>query len=184
MSGKSTLENFKAMLGEARLPERTVPICLRGDLAADHEQLERQLAQAEKTGATSLEGSGAGDLADRILAVEADMREHTYEFRLRALPRARWRALVAEHPPRKDDDGGVVDADRIGVNADTFYDAIVRACLVDPELTDGEWETLTGALTDRQCDDLAEAAWDLNRRDVDIPFSRAASRMRRTTAGG
>jgi hypothetical protein len=158
-------------------------ICLRGDLAADHEAAERDLEQAEKTGSDSLAGSGAGALADRIEALEAEMREHTYEFRLRALPRVQWRALCAEHPPRKAEDGSVVDTDRIGVNADTFYDAIIRACLVDPELTDDDWEQLAGALTDRQYDELADAAWGLNRREVDIPFSHAASRMKRVSAG-
>jgi hypothetical protein len=182
MSGKSTLKNFKTMLAEAKLPESTVEVCLRGDLAADHEALERQLEQAERSGADSLAGSGAGELADKILALEAEMREHTYEFRLRALPRPAWRGLCAEHPPRKGDDGAVVDADRIGVNADTFYDAIIRACLVDPELADDEWGQLVDALTDRQYDVLADAAWGLNRREVDIPFSRAASRMKRDSA--
>jgi hypothetical protein len=182
VSGKGTLKNFKAMLAEAKLPEGTIEICLRGDLAADHEAAERELEQAEKTGADSLAGSGAGDIANRILALEDEMREHTYEFRLRALPRAEWRALCAEHPPRKADDGSVVDTDRIGVNADTFYDAIIRACLVDPELTDDDWGQLAGALTDRQYDELADAAWGLNRREVDIPFSRAASRMKRDSA--
>lgn len=182
MSGKSTLKNFKSMLAEAKLPETTVMICLRGDLAADHEAAERELAQAENRGPDSLAGSGAGEIAGRIEALEAQMREHAYEFRLRALPRAAWRALCADHPPRKADDGSVVDADRIGVNADTFYDAIIRACLVDPELDDADWALLVEALTDRQYDEIAEAAWGLNRREVDVPFSRAASRMRQVSA--
>jgi hypothetical protein len=37
VSGNATLNNFKTMLGTAKLPERTVPICLRGDLQAEHE---------------------------------------------------------------------------------------------------------------------------------------------------
>ncbi len=101
MSGKGTMRSFKAMLAEAKLPEATVEICLRGDLAADHEVLVRELKRAEDSGAESLAGSGAGELADRIVALEDEMREHTYEFRLRALPRAEWRALCHAHPPRR-----------------------------------------------------------------------------------
>jgi hypothetical protein len=182
VSGKAT-KNFKTMLAEAKLPESTVMICLRGDLAADHEAAERELKRAEEASADSLAGSGAGELVDRIEALEVQMREHTYEFRLRALPKPRWRALVAEHPPRRDGDNGIVDSDRIGVNAETFYDAIIRACLVDPELDDDEWAQLVDALTDRQYDDIADAAWSLNRREVDIPFSHAASRMKRASSG-
>jgi hypothetical protein len=159
VSGKATLKNFKTMLAEAKLPESTVMICLRGDLAADHEAAERELKRAEEASADSLAGSGAGELVDR------------------------WRALVAEHPPRRDGDNGIVDSDRIGVNAETFYDAIIRACLVDPELDDDEWAQLVDALTDRQYDDIADAAWSLNRREVDIPFSHAASRMKRASSG-
>lgn len=183
MSGKSTMKNFKAMLDAAKLPETTVLVCLRGDLQADHEAAERELERAEAAGTDSLAGSGVGALVDRIQALEAEMREHSYEFRLRALPRAQWRTLVADHPPRRGDDNEIVDTDRIGVNAETFYDAIVRACLVDPELTDEDWQQLSAALTDRQFDELSDAAWGLNRREVDIPFSRAASRMKRASDG-
>ena len=183
MSGKSTLPNFKKALAGAKLPEATVLVCLRGDLVAEHERAERELEQAEKTTGDSLAGSGAGAIADRIRELEQQMREESYEFRFRALPRPAWRALVAEHPPRKADDTTLVDEDRIGVNADTFYDAMLRACLVEPELDDADWEQLFAALTDRQYDDLSSTAWGLNRREVDIPFSRAASRMRQGSAG-
>lgn len=181
MSGRSTLKNFASMLAEAKLPERTVPICLRGDLVADHEQAERELEQAEQKAVDSLAGSGAGQIAQRIEALEEQMREHTYDFRLRALPRAGWRALVDRHPPRRDEQNAIVDTDRIGVNAETFYPAIVRACLVDPVLDEAQWQTLVDSLTDRQFEDLADAAWALNRREVDVPFSRAASRTKAAT---
>jgi hypothetical protein len=183
VSGKGTLKNFKAMLAEAKLPERTVEICLRGDLVADHETAERQLEQADKQGSDSLAGSGAGEIADRLEALEQEMREHTYEFRLRALPKPAWRKLCGEHPPRRGEDNETVEPDRyVGINAETFYEAMIRSCLVDPELDDESWAQLSEALTDRQFEDLSDAAWAVNRREVDIPFSRAASRMKRDSA--
>jgi hypothetical protein len=173
--------DFRALLADAKLPEKTVPTCLRGDLVAAHEAAETELDAASRATGDSLAGNGAGAIAERIEALETQMRDSTYPFRFRALPKPRWRALCGEHPPRRGDDGEVVDTDRIGVNAETFYDAIIRACLVDPQLTDDEWAQLQNALTDRQYDELAEAAWGVNRREVDIPFSLAASRMRRGT---
>src|SRR4051812_32715624 len=108
------------MLAEAKLPESTVMICLRGDLAADHEAAERDLVQAEKKGAESLAGAGVAEIVDRIEALEAEMREHTYEFRLRALPRADWRALCNSHPPRRGEDDEIVEPDRfVGINPET-----------------------------------------------------------------
>jgi hypothetical protein len=177
---------FAKLLADAKLPERTVVICLRGDLVADHEAAERELEQAERQALNSLAGTGAGPIIERIEALETEMREHSYEFRLRALPRPAWLKLCTEHPPRRDEESGeIVDADRrLGVNAETFYTAIIRACLIDPVLTDEQWQQLDGSLTDRQFDELSGAAWALNRGAVDVPFSRAASLMKRDSAVG
>lgn len=180
MSGKSTMRSFKAMLAEAKLPERTVQICLRGDLVADHEAAERELEQAQRSAANSLAGNGAAAIADRIEALEAEMREHTYDFRLRALPRSEFRSLQVAHPPRE---GEKLDTG-FGVNSETFFPALIRATVIDPELSDTDWsELLDTRLTDFQFNELALSAWALNAREVDIPFSLAASRLRRATAG-
>jgi hypothetical protein len=178
--------DFRDLLKQAKLPERSVPVCMRGDLAADHEALERQLQAAQDRPVDSLEGNGAGELADRIAALEAEMREHTYTFRLRALPRAEFRKLVAAHPPRRGDDGEPVREDAVlGACGDTLFPALVRASTVDPQLDDAEWaELLDEKLTDRQFSDLTDAAWFLNRGEVDIPFSRAASQANRSTEPG
>ncbi|MEU8371223.1 hypothetical protein [Micromonospora tulbaghiae] len=175
------MTDFKTLLAGAKLPERTVPICLRGDLTAEFEELEQQLDDALRVPASSLEGDGSAAIAERIEALRAQMQAHTYRFRLRAMPHPAWRAFCAEHPPREDDEGKVDERDRlIGVNTETFYEALVRRSVVDPQLDDAEWQTLLGgALTDRQFTELAETAWALNRREVDIPFSPAASRMTR-----
>jgi hypothetical protein len=81
------MTDIKSMLNGARLPERTVPICLRGDLVAEHEELERQLEEANRRASDSLAGNGAGELADRIEALQEEMRAATVTFRVRALPK-------------------------------------------------------------------------------------------------
>jgi hypothetical protein len=178
MSGKGTMRSFKTMLAEAKLPERTVQICLRGDLVADHEAAERELEQAQRNAATSLAGNGAAEIAERIEALEGRMREHTYDLRLRALPRSEFRSLQVAHPPRE---GEKLDAG-FGVNGETFFPALIRATVVDPVLDDAEWADLLDThLTDFQFNDIALSAWGLNAREVDIPFSLAASRLRRAT---
>lgn len=183
MSGKSTLKNFKEMLGTAQLPEKTVPICLRGDLVAEFEETERALELEQAKSTVSLDGGGqVGFLAEKIETLRDQMREDTYTFRLRALPKRQWRSLVSEHPPRPTDDGGIDDRDRfLGVNSDTFFDAMIRACVIDPELDDETWNELNEKLTDKQYDSLADTAWSLNRSDIDVPFSRAASLISRTS---
>lgn len=179
------MTDIKSMLAEARLPERTVPICLRGDLVAEHEELERQLEQANQRASDSLAGNGAGDLVDRIEALQEEMRAATVTFRVRALPKPVWRALLAEHPPRHDDDDKPNPEDAtVGLNMETFWDALVRACLIEPVIDDEAWALMAGTegrLTDRQIGQLADAAWAVNRGDVSVPFSHAVSQARRTT---
>lgn len=181
MSGNGTLKNFKAMLAQAKLPERTVPICLRGDLVAQHEQLNEELELLEKKAVDSLAGNGGAELAERITELEEQMRESTYPFLLRAMPRHEYGAFRSKHPVRLNDDGKPVDLRdfKFEMNVDTGAEPLVRASLVDPEMSDEEWSQLSETLTDSQFEDLFLAAWTLNRRDVDIPFSRAASRLTR-----
>jgi hypothetical protein len=184
MMGDSTKKNFKAMLAGARLPEKTVPICLRGDLVAEFERLDRQLQEARRKPADSLAGTGEGEILDRMETVRQQMQDNTCDVVLRAKPKAEWRALCADHSPRKTDDGTIDERDvMLGVNAETFFDAIIRACMIDPELDDQTWAEFEAALTDRQFQDLAEAAWAVNRSDVDIPFLPAASRNSRDSGG-
>jgi hypothetical protein len=96
MMGDSTKKNFKAMLAGARLPEKTVPICLRGDLVAEFERLDRQLQEARRKPADSLAGTGEGEILDRMETVRQQMQDHSYDVVLRAKPKAEWRALCAE----------------------------------------------------------------------------------------
>jgi len=173
-------KDIKALIRGAKLPECTVPVCLNADLTAEFERAERELSEATQRPADSLAAGGqARQIAERIEALRAEMVEHTIDFRLRAMQRPRWKAFVAAHPPRRADDGGVHERDRsIGVNTETFFDALIRASVVEPELDDEDWSLLLDEkLTDRQVDQISDAAWSLNRREVDVPFSRAASRI-------
>lgn len=189
------MSNIKTRIKAARLPECTVPICLRGDLVAEFEELERQLTESLRTPADSLEGDGSGSIAERMEELRQQMLDETTPFRLRALPKPKWRKFVGSHPPRETEDGKIDARDQaLGVNVDTFFDALIRRSVVDPALDEEDWldliggvrkledgteEEVEGVLTSRQFDDLGNAAWGLNRREISIPFSPAASRMTR-----
>ena len=96
------MSDVKALIASARLPERSVAICLQPDLTAELQDLERRLEEADATqrASGSLAGGERVELAQQMEDVRARMKSHTVDFRLRALPRRRWTALVAEHPPR------------------------------------------------------------------------------------
>jgi hypothetical protein len=175
---------FTDLLKGAKLPERTVEVCLRADLAAEFDLLERQLAEAQQKSPDSLAGTGAADLAERIEALQAQMREHTYPFRLRALKRHEFKKLMDAHPPRRGDDGEIVEADRLSAcNTEAMFPVLIRACVYDPQPSDEEWQLLLDeTLTDYQFTDLANVAWYLNQGSIDVPFSFAVSQLRRGSA--
>ncbi len=172
-------KDVEALIRGAKLPERSVPVCMHPDLVAEHERLERELDKARQQARTSLaDGGQAQRLAERIRELEAEMEESMVEFKLRAMPRPTWKAFIAAHPPRRDGDSVDERDAAIGVNVETFFPAIVRRCTISPELSDELWTLLLDEkLTDRQFDTLSNAAWYLNRGEVDVPFSRAASRI-------
>lgn len=178
--------DFKTMRKASTRAERIIPVCLRGDLLADHELLRQELRDAEAASGDSMERVGVGELNDRIKAVEAEIRENTYRFRLRAMSNPDWRAFIAAHPPRRGDDGEIVEADKsLELNTETFYDDLVRVSIVDPDpADDATWEEIRDSLTDYQYQEFAEAAWNLNRREVSIPLSPAGSPTRRDSGGG
>ena len=184
MAGRAPRDkrDHKALIKGAGLPERSVPICLHADLRARMEDLERDLQTAEKAredaGSSLASGGESHRIANEIEQLREHMIEHTLTFRLRALPRRRWTSLQVDFPPR---DGNTHDT-VAGVNIDAFGDALVRACVFEPEMDDEDWANLDDALSDGQWQQLANAAWAINAREVYVPFSRSASRIIRASA--
>lgn len=180
------MTTFQEKIANAKLPRLTVPICLRGDLVAEIEQADRELVDAGSLpSAGGMEdGARLRELAERIEALRAEMREddNNHVFVLEALSGPKYRALKAEHPPRLDDNGEVIAEDRTtGANVDTLAEPLLRACCVDPVLDDATWRTVEPVLSDGQCNELITAALLVNQGTVRVPFSRAASRVMRST---
>lgn len=203
-------QSVKDLIRQARRPERTYELCLRGDLQAEWEALDRRLAEITRQGPASLEGDDRVKIARRMEELRTQMEAAQLTLTVRALRPDEFRDLEAQHPPHKeprktpkkpadDADDAAVEAyeqavadhrravdlaarDRQagGVNVDTFYAALIRACVVDPALDDDDWDRLDDVLTDRQFNELAGLALVVNRGEVSVPFSPTASRLTRT----
>ena len=167
-----------AVLASSRLPERTVPICLRGDLVASFEELERDLHAAQENPQNdSMAGNvEARAIAEQMEALRSDMLAGTVTLRLRAVTNPKWNRLVADHEPR---DGNAADKS-FGYNHEAFFPALVRACLVD--VTEAQWVALYDAMSSGQFEQLSDAAVSVSRRRVDPPRSFAASEALRSGA--
>jgi hypothetical protein len=189
------VEDLDALLGEDSRPERVVNLCLRGHLQAEWDQLKAQYdaGPGDDDQAMMHERARKQRIAEQLGDIERRMRAGTIRVRLRALPRRRvpgmpaeqvvWEELLASHPPRKDGHGKVDQRDAAaGVNVETFFDALVRASIVEPALTDEQWQKLDAKLSSAQFDQLSTSAWNLNRSGVDVPFSPAVSTMRKLAA--
>lgn len=182
MSNTRKAKSAKELIKAAKLPERTVDICLRGDLATEVQSLEAELTAAldAEQNDGRLGGKKSKQIAARIEEVRAEMAESTVSFRLRALPRRRWRELMDEHPPKKGDKGD----EAMGVALEPFLDAVTPASVVDPELDAAEWAELVDVLSSGEYDRITTAVWDLNRRQVDVPKSSRASLIARRNDAG
>ena len=170
------MADFDKLLAGARLPETGVPLCMRGDLQLQHEQLEQELAEAAEADRAddSLAGGGrARKVAEQIRDLEAEMRDHTHRFALRAMNRRAFRDLVEQHPPRD----GNADDQAIGANSRTFPVPLIAASCIDPVMTAEQVEQLLEVLTEGQMLQLYGTALHLNRSRVDVPKSWAASEL-------
>lgn len=181
-----TKPDFMALLdGGPHLAERVIPVCMRADLAAEHEALDSELQELAEKPAAKFSGDGRGELQQRIRDLEEQMRGATYPFRLRAMPQRRFKAFRDEHPPRRDEKDDIDQRDGVlFVNTETIWEPLTRACLIDPQLDDPAWERLIESLTNRQFEELAWAAWTLNRGEIDVPFSLAASELTASSEPG
>lgn len=160
-----------ALLDSAEMPERTVAVCLRGNLYAEFQAAEEELGQALLNQAGMGEDPQVEVLRDRVRDVQDRMRAGTLTLTVRAIPKPDFDALLLAHPPRDDHPR---DAQN-GFNRDAVNDALIRACIVTPEMTDARWGKLIKVLVTAQYQQVLEAVNAVNFTPVDVPFSYAAS---------
>ncbi len=162
-----TAADVAALIAGARLPERTVDICLRGDLLADLDEARTRLMVAA-AGAPSL-GDGPAQVREEIAGIEAQMRAASVTFRLRALSRAAFNQIIVDRPPR----AGVKRDQDAGYDVHAVESAMIRACTVDPDLSAEQWDGLEAALTPFQFGALVASCDSLNLDPLLVPRSPA-----------
>lgn len=178
-------KSFDDILNDADFAHRDVPICLKRSARSDWETAQADLlalverVEATRSGPDGKVHATQGLLrerekaAERVRDLESVIREHTVTFRVVGMPFADYNAVLVDHPPRE---GNVVDR-ALGYNTETFHPALIRQCLVDPQVSDEQWAKLVARLSDGDFDRLANAALEVNRRHDDgrVPFSYNAS---------
>lgn len=171
--------NIDDVIGAAHLPEKTIPLTLRGDLQARWEELERRRQTAQDAEGDSLAGSGeARELAEEMDAIAAEMRESQVVFLFRGLGTRAYSDLLAAH--RVPEDKRTDDTD--GIDWQTWPAALIAASAVDPAMTVEQAEKLCEKITNGQWDELFATAFQVNRSKVNVPFSLGASAIKGASA--
>lgn len=154
MAGKQR-KSLSEVTARVKPNTATVRLSLRGDLAEEHERLGREL-EALRGGEEGMSPDPAAtELAQRIVDLEAQMRDDEVAFTFEAVGQKAWNDLLAAHPPTKDQRSAGLDH-----NPETFAPAAIAASLVDPDpgedavaevealadrLSLGQWSRLWGA---------------------------------------
>lgn len=170
MSNRRKPKSLSDITAQITPAEKIVSICVAGKLYAEHQRLERDLAEAQEieVGRKINEPSKALPIAEEIRAIEDEMEAQTYSFTVVQIDRKRWRELLADHPTR--------NAMQEVYNRETFPPAAVAASCVDPVGFDDPaqfdpfWEKLGAGQ-----DELFAAAWEVNQVGISVPFSVSAS---------
>lgn len=161
------MPDIKDIIARARPREHSVRICVSGDLAAEYDRLQAELAAVAAWQPQSMaEENPAAAIARRIAELQEQMREAEVEFTFRALGARAWSDLVAEHPGQTEEEAW---------DADTLAPALVSACAVDPVMAPEDVDALFEALNVGQRQQLIEAAWQVNGEATAVPFSLHAS---------
>lgn len=163
--------------------ERRVTLCLDGELYAKYEDAEERLSEARLKKATdSRLNSPVVAIEKEVFALFEEQRKETITFVLRALPRAKWDALVEAHPARTDSD---LDK-HYGFNTETLFDpaiahedptTIVRVTDHEGVVLDfkpADWAELSAEMSKSQYGFFQVAINELNGGTSEIPFSHTA----------
>lgn len=174
------MTTFEDVLKQAALPETSVALCLRRDLAGRFRELERKL-QTANTVATSLgERAESSVIAEEMEALRKEMDAHEVTFRIRALKALDWDRVEASLPQRGKDESPADFA------AERFYPVIadlVSRCVIDPVMTVEQVGQLVDVLSGADWDLLSGTVWEINNGREGIPFSVAAYAMTHSEGG-
>jgi hypothetical protein len=164
------MPNIDDILKQAKPRERTVPVCIRGDLASRVEQLAEELSKVSKDWEPQ-------DIADehpgrRIAAELKAAREEAaaaeVPFTLRYIGDRAYSDLVAAHPSENQNE---LFDDR------TFPRALIVASCVDPVMDEKQAAALFEVINEGEIKKLFDAAWDVHNSADLGPFSLAASAL-------
>ena len=158
------MPDISSLLEQASPREATVQVCLAGDVGAELEALEAELADLGEWTPTSLgQANPAFELRERIEAARQRVRDAAVEFRFRALGHRAYSNLLAAHPAPEDS--------KEPYDAGSFLPALLAACCIEPSLTPAQVDRLLDVVNDGTARILFQMALSVNEEPSPVPFS-------------
>lgn len=172
--------DLDAWLDDAAPPETVTTVLGRGDLVAEYQRLDAELAEAQRaltegTGSGRLnspDGAKARELAERMDAVHAQMVASRLSIRLRAITKDTHDEILTAAK-------ALPEAER-----ESYVEVqYVAASAVSPEMDVEKVKRLRERIGAGQFDALQISAWNItNNRSVEVPFSLRSSAVLATQA--
>lgn len=169
--------SIEDILAEATPRERTVKVCIRGDLAGRMEELQDELAQTSADWEPSdlADVHPARAIAEQMKELRDQIRAAERPFTLRYIGDKAYSDLMAAHP---------AENDREAFNSETFARALVAASCVEPAMSEEQAIQLFEKINEGEIKKLFDAAWDVHNSSDIVPFSLAASAFLADLGGG
>jgi hypothetical protein len=173
------MPDITEILKAASPRQRTVKVCVRGDLAGEVERLTEELAQvsADWEPSSIAEEHPGRRIAAELKAAQDAAKEALVPFVLRFIGDRAYNDLLAAHP--SDNPNELFD-DR------TFPKALIVASCVDPKMTIEQATELFETVNNGEQKKLFDAAWEVHNDAAATmaPFSLAASALLAGLGGG
>ncbi|MGW0626421.1 hypothetical protein [Streptomyces sp. NPDC002758] len=162
--------SIEDILKRAKPRERTVLVCIRGDLAGEAERLAAELARTNEDWEPSdlAESHPGRELAVKLKTVREQVKAAEVPFLLRYIGDRAYSDLLAAHPSGKDEEL---------FNSDTFPRALIAASCADPVMSEDQVGDLFEVINEGEIKKLFDAAWDVHHASDVVPFSLAASAL-------
>lgn len=159
--GGTALSGIDAIIAAATPQERSVLICIRGDLRHRYEESERRLRDAERRD----DGTDLSTLAKEVKAAADEVEQSMVSFTFRSIG-WKWRALFLQHA---DDQDSIVDVAAYAREA-------VAATASNPKMTVEQAQQLFDVIAQGDIDTLFNTAVLVNvGATVEVPKSQRAS---------
>jgi hypothetical protein len=166
---KVTIED---VLGKAKVPVRSVQICLDADLQGEHDELTARLDVLRQESVNTMGQTSEGkEVADRIREIEAEMRESEVTFKFRGLTKAGLRKVQDRFPPPEPNPRGLIWDVEEGAYA------LIAASAVEPAMTEDQAKQLLDMISQGHADRMVGAAWLASTGSTQVPFSARASEL-------